>query len=118
MMRILVLVLAMLSAAEVAAQTTLPDRSELNSARLADRLNLELGGDIAAMPRKAYEAQQAQLRMIPGYLDRATELERTIATLREDLARHKQALAELLAENESLRLELARNSSAKPEATP
>lgn len=117
MLRTLLLVFAMLSAAQVAAQTTLPDRSELNSARMADRLNLELGGDIAAMPRKAYEAQQAQLRMIPGYLDRVAELERIIEALREDLARHKQALAGLLADNESLRQELARNSSAEPEAT-
>ena len=117
MKKILLLVLALLPAGQLAAQT-LPDRSEQNSAQLADRLNLELGGDIAAMPRKAFEAQQAQLRMIPGYLDRAGELERTIAELREDLARHKQVLAALLAENESLRLALARTSSAKPEATP
>jgi len=117
MMRILLLVVAMQSTAQVAAQSILPYRSELNSARLADRLNLELGGEIAAMPREAYEEQQARLRMIPGYLDRAAELERAIAMLREDLARHKQALAALLAENESLRMELARNSSEKPEVT-
>lgn len=117
MKRTLLLVLALLSSAQLPAQT-LPDRSEQNSAQLADRLNLELGGDIAAMPRKAFEAQQAQLRMIPGYLDRASELERTIAVLREDLARHKQALAALLAENESLRLALAQSSSAKQESTP
>ena len=117
MKRILLLVLALLPSAQLASQTH-PDRSEQNPAQLADRLNLELGGDIAAMPRKAFEAQQAQLRMIPGYLDRASELERTVAVLREDLARHKQALAALLAENESLRLALAQTSSAKPEVTP
>ena len=64
------------------------------------------------------EAQQAQLRMIPGYLDRASELERTNAVHREDLERHKQALAALLAENESLRLALAQSSSANQESTP
>jgi hypothetical protein len=100
-------------ASQVSAQTSIsPTLSGRDQQHLVDQLNLQMGGNIVALPRGDYESQMAAVRMIPGFKDELAKLRSVVAQLSAELAAHKVALAELLAENEALKQQL--NTVAAP----